>query len=163
MKVGGGTYGPNAMPTYINITPDKMFRQYFFEAPVDQENTKIFFLNMRNFLLDPKHNGPIHARNNVIAGQDIQILSTMNPLSTPLSPTKEVLTPSDNAVSAYRKWLAKFDDNGWHIDVVKFNARHGKDKAYAIPCPSRRTSGNWVLDPIPLIKDRAERKELDKD
>ncbi len=159
---GGGTYGPNIMPTYINLTEDKMFRQYFFEQPVDENNTKIFFLNMRNFLLDPKHNGPIHARNKVIAGQDIQILATMNPVRTPLSPTKEVLTPSDTAVGAYRSWLEKFDDMGWRIDMDKFNAHHGKDRAYAIPSPSRRTSGNWVLDPVPTIKDRAERKELDQ-
>jgi phenylpropionate dioxygenase-like ring-hydroxylating dioxygenase large terminal subunit len=160
--VGGGTYGPNMMPTYINIDANKMFRQYFFEAPVDENNTKIFFLNMRNFLLDPKNNGPIHARNKVIAGQDIQILSTMCPVQTPLSPTKEVLTPSDNAVAAYRKWLGKFDDMGWRIDVEKFNANHGTKRAYAIPCPARRTSGNWVLDAIPLIKDGAERKKLDQ-
>jgi hypothetical protein len=146
----------------INIDANKMFRQYFFEAPVDENNTKIFFLNMRNFLLDPKNNGPIHARNKVIAGQDIQILSTMCPVQTPLSPTKEVLTPSDNAVAAYRKWLGKFDDMGWRIDVEKFNANHGKKRAYAIPCPARRISGNWVLDAIPLIKDGAERKKLDQ-
>ncbi|MDP7270394.1 MAG: aromatic ring-hydroxylating dioxygenase subunit alpha [Gammaproteobacteria bacterium] len=163
MKVGGGTYGPNSMPTYINITADKMFRQYFFELPVDENNTKIFFLNMRNFMLDPKHNGPIHARNKVIAAQDIQILTTMCPERTPLSSTDEVLTPSDNGVAAYRKWLEKFDDKGLRIDINKFNARHGKDKAYAIPSPARRTSGNWVLDEIPRIKDRAERNRLNKD
>ncbi len=162
MKVGGGTYGPNMMPTYINITHTQMFRQYFFELPVDENKTKIFFLNMRNFLLDPRHNGPIHARNKVIAGQDIQILATMCPETTPLSPTKEVLTPSDAAVAAYRGWLEKFDDKGWRIDTRKFNARHGKDRAYAIPSPSRRTSGNWVLDAIPLLKDRAERRRLDE-
>jgi phenylpropionate dioxygenase-like ring-hydroxylating dioxygenase large terminal subunit len=162
MKVGGGTYGPNSMPTYINITKDKMFRQYFFELPVDENSTKIFFLNMRNFMLDSKNNGPIHARNKVIAAQDIQILATMCPVQTPLSPTKEVLTPSDNAVAAYRGWLEKFDDKGWRIDSDKFNTYHGKKRAYAIPCPSRRTSGNWVLDEIPTIKDRAERKKLDQ-
>ena len=46
------------------------------------------------------------------------------------------------------------------IDMRQFHERHGVDKAYAIPSPARRTSGNWVLDPIPLIKDRAERKRL---
>ena len=139
-----------------------MFRQYFFEQPVNENKTRIFFLNMRNFLLDPKNDGPIHARNKVIAGQDIQILSTMNPKRTPLSATKEVLTPSDKAVAAYREWLAKFDDKGWRIDVNEFNARNGQDTAYAIPCPGRRTSGNWVLDEIPRIKSRAERKKIEK-
>jgi hypothetical protein len=30
--------------------------------------------------------------------------------------------------------------------------------AYAIPSPERRTSGNWVLDPIPLIGTTEELK-----
>ena len=159
---GGGTYGPNIMPTYINITKDKMFRQYFFEQPVDENNTNIFFLNMRNFLLDPKNNGPIHARNKIIAQQDIDILVEVNPQRTPLSATKEVLMPADKAISAYREWLAKFDDMGWRIDVNEFNARNGKDTAFAIPCPARRTSGNWVIEEIPRIKNRAERKKIEQ-
>jgi phenylpropionate dioxygenase-like ring-hydroxylating dioxygenase large terminal subunit len=159
---GGGTYGPNMMPTYINVTEDKMFRQYFFEQPVDAHNTKIFFLNMRNFLLDSKHNGPIHARNKVIAAQDIQILVDVNPTRTPLSTTKEVLTPSDKAISAYRSWLEKFDDMGWRIDWKDFQARNGEELAFSIPSPARRTSGNWVLEEVPLIKSRKERKKIEQ-
>jgi len=160
---GGGTYGPNMMPTYINISEDKMFRQYFFEQPVDENKTKIFFLNMRNFILEPENDGPIHARNKVIAGQDIQILVDLMPKLTPLSRTREVLMPADKAIAAYRDWLKKFDDMGWRINWKEFQARQGMDKAYAIPSPSRRTSGNWVLDPVPLLKSRKEREEQDQD
>ncbi len=159
---GGGTYGPNTMSTYINIQPEpnhKGFRQYFFEQPVDEGRTKIFFLNMRDFLLDPSNDGPIHARNKVIAGQDIQILEEVYPLKTPISNTKEVLMPADKAIVAYRSWLAKFDDMGFRIDMDKLNERNGTDVAYAIPCPARRTSGNWVLEPVPLVEGRAARKE----
>ena len=158
---GGGTYGPNIMPTYINLTEDKMFRQYFFEQPVDENRTKIFFLNMRNFILDPKNNEAIHARNAVIAGQDIQILDELSPVRTPLSPTKEVLMPADKAIVAYRDWLEKFDNMGWRIDMDEFNRSNGIGTAYAIPCPGRRTSGNWVLDEIPRIKNRIERKKIE--
>ncbi len=159
---GGGTYGPNIMPTYINITEDKMFRQYFFEQPVDENFTRIFFLNMRNFLLDPKNNGPIHARNKVIAKQDIDILKEVYPDMTPLSKTKEVLMPADKAIVAYRDWLEKFDDMGWRIDVKAFNERNGKDTAFAIPSPARRTSGNWVVEEVPRIKSREERKKIER-
>jgi phenylpropionate dioxygenase-like ring-hydroxylating dioxygenase large terminal subunit len=161
---GGGTYGPNIMPTYLNLAPGgaKMFRQYFFEQPVDENHTKIFFLNMRNFLLDPDKDGPIHARNKVIAAQDIQILNELMPEFTPLSPTKEVLMPADAAISAYRSWLKTFDDKGWRIDWQQFTQRQGVDKAYAIPSPARRESGNWVLDEIPLLKSRAEREKKDR-
>ncbi len=159
---GGGTYGPNTMSTYINIQPEpnhKGFRQYFFEQPVDENHTRIFFLNMRDFLLDPKNDGPIHARNKIIAGQDIQLMEEIYPVMTPLSTTKEVLMPADKAIYAYRGWLAKFDEMGYRIDMDKLNERNGKDVAYAIPCPDRRTSGNWVLEPVPMVESKAVSKE----
>jgi len=155
---GGGTYGPNAMATYITLTPEKMFRQYFFEQPVTENKTRIFFVNMRNFLLDPKNDGPIHARNKIIAGQDISILLEMNPPRTPMTNTKEVMMPADKAILAYREWLQKFDNKGWRIDIEAFNETNGKAAAFAIPSPARKTSGNWVLDELPLIKGKIDRK-----
>ena len=157
-----GTHGPNIMATYINLTEDKMFRQYFFEQIVDENNTRIFFLNMRNFLLDAKNDGPIHARNKVVAKQDIDILVGLNPERTPLSTTKEVLMPADGGIVSYRSWLEKFDDKGWRININEFNRRNGKDAAFAIPSPARRTSGNWVVEALPLIKNRAERKTIEQ-
>jgi phenylpropionate dioxygenase-like ring-hydroxylating dioxygenase large terminal subunit len=157
-KAGGGTYGPNVMPTYINITEDQTFRQYFFEQPVDENNTRIFFLNMRNFMLEPEKDGAIHARNKVIAGQDIQILVDLDPPRTPISNAKEVLMPADGMIAAYRDWLAKFDEKGWRIDWDEFKKRKGKDAAFAIPSPGRRESGNWVLEPVPMLDSREARK-----
>jgi len=159
VKAGGGTFGPNVMPTYINIAEDKMFRQYFFEQPVDENKTRIFFLNMRNFMLEPEKDGPIHARNKVIAAQDIAILNELYPRRTPTSNTKEVLMPADAPIAEYRKWLATFDDKGWRIDWDALMARNGKDTAFAIPSPARRDSGNWVVEAVPLVKGRAERVE----
>ncbi len=153
----GGTYGPNTMSTYINIAPDKMFRQYFFEQPVHEKKTRIFFLNMRNFLLDPAKDGPIHARNKIIAQQDIDILLDINPPRTPMTNTKEVMVPADKAILTYRSWLQKFDNKGWRIDIEEFNRRNGKVEAFSIPSPGRKTSGNWVLDPLPLIKGKIDR------
>jgi len=155
---GGGTHGPNTVITHINPTAEMGFRQYFFEQPIDENNTKIFFLNMRNFMLDAKHDGPIHARNKDIAKQDIDILLEVYPTMTPISNTKEVLTPSDKAVVAYREWLSKYDDAGWRIDTEAFHARSGKQTAFAIPSPARRTEKNWVIEEIPLIGSRADRK-----
>lgn len=155
---GGGTYGPNVVVTHIYPQPKTGFRQYFFEQPVDENHTRIFFLNMRNFMPDPKHDGPIHARNKAIAKQDIDILEVLYPTMTPVSNTKEVLMPADKAVVAYREWLTKFDNAGWRIDIEEFKRRNGKDTAFAIPSPARRESKNWVLEPVPLVRNRAERK-----
>ncbi|MBN8279493.1 MAG: aromatic ring-hydroxylating dioxygenase subunit alpha [Gammaproteobacteria bacterium] len=158
LYAGSGTHGPNTMITEINVGNGQKFRQYFFEQPVDQAKTRIFFVNMRNFMLDPQHDGPIHARNKVIAQQDIEILLDVYPPRTPTSNTKEVLMPADKAVVAYREWLAKFDEKGWRIDWDEFTRRNGKDTAYAIPSPRRRGSGNWVLESVPLLASRADRK-----
>jgi hypothetical protein len=98
----------------------------------------------------------------VLQAQDIQILVDLHPNRTPLSKTKEVLMPADKAIVAYRDWLEKFDDMGWRIDVDEFNRRNGKDTAFAIPSPDRRTSGNWVVEELPRIKNRAERKKIEK-
>ena len=156
-----GTYGPNTMSTYINLTSEQMFRQYFFEQPVDENHTRIFFLNMRNFMLGPSKDGPIHARNKIIAKQDIDILLGLYPEQTPLGNTKEVLMPADKAIVTYREWLEKFDNQGWRINIGEFNRRNGKNTAFAIPCPARRESGHWVLDAIPTIESRAEREIIE--
>lgn len=155
---GTETFGPAAMITQIEPSSSMMFRQYFVEAPVDENRTRIFFINMRNFLLDPKHDGAIHARNKVIAQQDIETLSGVYPLRTPISNTKEVHMPADKAVIGYREWLQKWDDKGWRIDWNAYKMReNGGETAFAIPSPGRRTSGNWVLETVPLFKDHAER------
>ena len=113
---------------------------------------------MRNFMLEPEHDGPIHARNKAIAQQDIDILNDVYPERTPISNTKEVLVPADKAIGAYRDWLSEFDNRGWRIDVDAFRDTSGKGIAYAIPSPARRTSGNWVVDEIPLVESRKARK-----
>ena len=114
---------------------------------------------MRNFMPDPKHDGPIHARNKAIAKQDIDILlSRCIRRMTPISNTKEVLVPADKAVVAYREWLEKFDEAGWRIDWDALKERNGKDTAYAIPSPARRESKNWVVEAVPLMASRSDRK-----
>ncbi|MCC5794140.1 MAG: aromatic ring-hydroxylating dioxygenase subunit alpha [Chromatiales bacterium] len=158
LYAGSGTHGPNTMITEINIGKGQKFRQYFFEQPVDEGKTNIFFVNMRNFMTDPKMDGPIHARNKIIAQQDIEVLNDVWPPRTPTSNTKEVLMPADKAVVAYREWLSRFDEKGWRIDWDEFTRRNGKETAFAIPSPARRESGNWVVEPMPLLKSRAARK-----
>jgi phenylpropionate dioxygenase-like ring-hydroxylating dioxygenase large terminal subunit len=157
MYAGSGTHGPAAMITEINVGEGQMFKQYFIEQPIDAEHTRVFFVNMRNFMLDPKHDGPIHARNKVIAQQDIDILENVYPRRTPISNTREFLVPADKAVVAYRQWLAKFDDRGWRIDWEEFTRRNNKTTAFAIPSPRRREGGSFVIEVVPLIGSREAR------
>jgi hypothetical protein len=78
------------------------------------------------------------------------VLVNLNPVRTPENNVKEILLPPDQAVVRYREFLGEWERRGWRIDLKKLRETAG-DVAYAIPCPDRRTSGNWVLDPIPLV------------
>jgi len=147
---GSWHQGPNQLVTWIDLTATNSFHQYLFEAPVDEGHTRIFFLNMRNWLTDNKHDQRIEDVTLKVVHEDIGILENLNPVRTPDTNTKEILVPGDYAVVRYREWLKKWDANGWRIDAKALRAKLG-DVAMTIPCPARRESGNWVLDTVPLM------------
>jgi len=150
VTAGSGFVGPNQMITWIRFSENAMFHQYFFEAPIDESHTQVFFVNMRTFMLEPENDGRLVNINLTIAQEDIDLLETLDPVGTPNSPTEEVLVPSDGAVISYRKHLKTWKDNGWRVDMETMRAKR-QNMTFAIPCPARRTSGNWVLNPVPLI------------
>jgi hypothetical protein len=127
-----------------------MFHQYFYEAPIDENRTRIFFVNMRHFLMDPAMDDRIVGINMEIAQEDIDVLVRLNPVRTPETLTKEVLIPSDRPTVRYREFLKDWESRGWRLDMKKMQALRG-DVAMAIPCPARRTEKNWVLDEVPRV------------
>ena len=54
LKGGSGHLGPNQLVTWLQFSKDNIFHQYFFEAPIDENRTRIFFVNMRHFMLEPE-------------------------------------------------------------------------------------------------------------
>ncbi len=150
VEAGSGYLGPNQMITWISFSETQRFTQYFFEAPVDDCHTRIFFVNMRNFMLEPENDGRLVKANLNLAQEDIDILETLDPVGTPNSTTEELLVPSDAAVVNYRKHLKQWRDKGWCIDLETMREqRH--NRAFAIPSPARHQSKSWVLNPIPLL------------
>lgn len=156
---GSSHYGPNFLITRIHFSPEKMFRQYFFEAPQTDGRTKIFFLNMRSFMMEEKNDQRLIDVNMRIAHEDIYVIEALDPVRTPVSTSKELLTEVDKPIFRYRDFLAKWDQKGWRIDWKALQDKRG-DIAFAIPCPSRRVEKNWILDPVPLVpgtkEDRGE-------
>lgn len=150
VRAGSGHHGPNHLQTWINFSATNAFHQYFFEQPVDDRHTRVFFLNTRNCMMDPKMDSRANDANLKVANEDITVLTNLNPLRTPENNTKEILLPTDQAVVRYRQFLTEWERRGWRVDLKKLRETAG-DVAYAIPCPDRRTSGNWVLDAIPLM------------
>ena len=147
---GSWHQGPNQLVTWIDITATNSFHQYLFEAPVDENSTRIFFINMRNWMIEDKFDQRIEDVTLKIVHEDIDVLERLNPVRTPESNSKELLVPGDYAVVRYREWLQQWEENGWRIDLKKLREAEG-DVAYAIPSPARREQGNWVVDPVPLV------------
>ena len=149
LNAGSWHHGPSNLITWITFGENRSLHQYFFEQPVDGNHTKIFFINLRSFMLEPEHDEFIREANLRVTVEDIAILEGLYPVRTPETRTREILTPGDTAVVSYRDHLEDWAARGWRLDTKALKQKHG-DVAYAIPCPDRRNSGNWVLDPVPL-------------
>jgi len=150
LRAGSWHHGPNVLVTSIFVNAASNFVQVFFEAPVDESHTRIYFVNMRNFILEPEMDDKVIEINKRIASEDIGLLEKLYPVRTPDSPTKELMTASDGIIVSYREWLTRFENKGWRIDQRAMKMAEG-DVAYTIPSPARRESGNWVLDTVPLM------------
>lgn len=150
LKAGSWFHGPNVLVTSIFVNAESNLVQYLFEAPVDDSHTRIYFINMRNFMLDPSMDDKVMEVNLRITSEDIGILENLYPIRTPDSPTLELMTSSDEIVMRYRDWLSAWEKNGWRIDLHAMKQHEG-DVAYTIPGPARRESGNWVLKTVPLV------------
>ena len=148
-RAGSSHHGPNTLITRIRFTPEKAFHQYFFEAPIDEQRTRIYFVNMRCFMLEPENDQKLIDVNMNIAHEDIRVIEALNPVRAPNSTAREVLLPQDKPVLRYRQFLQDWQDRGWCIDQKSYREQKG-DVAFAIPCPQRRTSKNWVLETLPL-------------
>lgn len=169
MEAGSGTYGPNHMWTYINFTAKTSMHQYMFEAPIDENRTRVFLLNQRNIgffkqskigflgkLFKPRINlwldKKINERNMFIASQDIKVMNEVKPALTPPSRAKELMMPADKVILQYRDKLDEFEARGWRIDMAALRAAKDRgDVIYAIPCPARRETNAWVLDEVPRV------------
>lgn len=150
LRAGTWYTGPNAMVTGIYLPGGYDFVQYFFEAPLSGGRTRIFFVNTRNNNLEAKNDQWIVDTNMKVAAEDQAIVENLWPVETPDTLTRELLTPGDAVIVKYREDLADWQQRGWRIDWDSLKATEHK-AGYCIPSPARRDSGNWVLEPVPLL------------
>lgn len=149
LRAGSWFHGPNVLVTSIFINAESNLIQTFFEQPIDDSHTRIYFINLRNCMLDPAMDDKVMAVNVGIAREDIGILENLRPVRAPRSTTREIMVPTDVVVVRFREWLRRWDAQGWRVNVQALKAAAG-DVAFAIPCPARRTTANWVLPAVPL-------------
>lgn len=145
-----GHYGPNSTYTYIHFSPVAWSHQYSFITPVDATTTKRFFRQARNFALVPEADERMQTRTWEVINQDRAVVEKIEPRFTPLSPTEEVIVPSDRVIMRYREFAAGWQAQGWKIDAEALKTKP-ESKTYAIPSPARRANKGWALDPTPLL------------
>ena len=145
-----GFHGISSFRTYIHPRPEFEIHQYFFESPIDESHTRLFFFNLRNFMLDEEGDKPVIKSNELVVYEDRDVLEPLRPVLTPRTNTKEVFVPADKPIARYRERVKELEAKGWRIDSDEVG-RNSEKVAYAIPSPARRESKGWALDPIPLI------------
>ena len=132
LSAGSWLIGPNTLVTGIYLPGNTHFIQYFFEAPLSQGRTRVFFVNARNNSLGEDKDEWINSTFMNVAGEDRTIIEELWPVRTPDTMTKELLTPGDAAVVQYRQFLKDWDARGWRIDWSELERNKG-NVAYAIP------------------------------
>ena len=151
IEAGSSHHGPSAICTKIHPTAEVFIHQHVFKTPIDEQHTRTFLVQTRNFLLGAENDDRFLERNDVVAGQDAVVLAELQPALTPETNRHEFLLPADEAVVRYREKLARWEANGWRIDADSM-ARNSRRVAYAIPSPARRERpAGWILDSVPLL------------
>jgi phenylpropionate dioxygenase-like ring-hydroxylating dioxygenase large terminal subunit len=155
IQAGTFYHGPSSLCTRIHPTAEVKIHQNVFKVPVDEHQVRSFLVQTRNFLLGDEHDQRFHERNDVVAGQDAEVLAELNPALTPETNRHEFLVPSDGAVVEYRDRLKTWESLGWRIDVAEVQ-RQSRRAAFAIPSPARRDRpAGWILDAVPLLSPSA--------
>ncbi len=148
-ELGTGHHGISSLWTFIHPTPDFKIHQYLYETPIDDGSMRLFVVNLRNFMTEPRDDTTVMERNAFFAYEDRDVLLEIRPKLMPETNTKEVFVPADKPIARYRERVKEWEARGWRIDSDE--VRRTADKVvYAIPSPARRLSKGWVLDPVPL-------------
>ncbi len=156
MHIRAGTHGVSSFWTYIEPNPRFMRRQYFYETPIEEGQTRMYSIDMRSGMLDPQDDARMIQMDTLVAEQDAAVLRNIRPVVTPRTNNKETFVPSDRHVARYRELLSEWESLGWRIDLGEVRRTSGS-VAYAIPSPARRQSRGWALDPIPLLPGKKSR------
>jgi phenylpropionate dioxygenase-like ring-hydroxylating dioxygenase large terminal subunit len=148
IKAGG--HGISSFWTYIQPNPQFLRHSYFFETPVEKNHTRVFFVDMRNNMLDPSDDERVIYMDKMVMEQDGDVIKGISPPVQPLGHIRESLVPADRHVLRFRELMADWQKRGWRIDVDE--VKRTEDRvAYAIPSPGRRKHDNWVLPEIPRL------------
>ncbi len=123
LEAGTGYHGPSQVWTYIHMSETNWMHQYLMERPIDEHNSAIYLLCMRNCYTDEKYDQNVMDRNQYVADQDVVIVENLHPVITPDTNTKEFMMPADKCILLYRDSLKEWESYGWKIDAEAVESR----------------------------------------
>ena len=149
-QVETGHIGVSSYFSHVQISAKQRLCLHFYATPIDALHTRLFLLTTRNFLPGEKHDQEMLKGNEHTVMQDVRVIAGIRPLTTPPNNVTELLIAEDQGVGKYRERIKAWTAKGWRIDIDALAADGGRS-AFAVPSPGRRESGNWVINPVPLI------------
>lgn len=118
--------------------------------PVDEGNTRTFWLQRRNFFTSPLADPIARALSRQILGEDVQTVEGQGASPVALSVATELSTRSDALSLAYRRRLAAMQTERLDVAAAARSAAEGRH--LALPSPGRRERpGAWVVPAAPRL------------
>lgn len=137
-------------------TPGSSFCNVFYSmgTPIDEENTRLFFIAFRNFMLDPDKDKDHLDRNLRNIYQDKAIAEGHRPRRAPDVDRWPVINVDreDRLMQTYWQFMRELCGRGWQIDRVALDGMEQNGEVRVIPSPARRANpANWVYEPVPFV------------
>ena len=134
---------------FQKITPQISQVIFSCKTPVSPTETTTFWIQARNFKLEPEHDEERRKGIITVYEQDANIVEYLTPEFVPSGMADELSVASDRLPVRFRTMVKELAGRGWEIDAHRLAAPHD-GPARVIPCPARRASAAWVFDPVPL-------------
>lgn len=131
------------------ITPQISQVIFSCKTPISPTETTTFWIQARNYKLEPEHDE--ERRRGIIAvyEQDAAIVEYLTPEFVPSGMADELSVVSDRLPVRFRAMVKELAGRGWEVDAHAL-ARPHDGPARVVPCPARREQGGWVFESLPL-------------
>jgi hypothetical protein len=131
---------------------------YSMSTPIDEENTKMYLVAFRNFMLEEDKDKDHLQRNLRNVYQDKAIAEAHLPKRAPDVPDFPAIKidREDLLMQAYWKLMRELRGRGWQIDRLALDGCEANGEVRVIPSPARRADpSSWVYEPVPFVSAAA--------
>ncbi len=138
---------------YQKITPQISQVIFSCKTPVSPMETTTFWIQARNYKLEPEHDAERREGILAVYRQDATIVEYLTPEFVPSGLADELSVAADKLPVRFRLMAKELAQRGWEVDWHKLS-QPNDGPARVVACPMRRNESGWVLDPVPLRQPR---------